>query len=154
MPDHVNYSDNFITAVTILFLPFTIPFKELLCVWCIWRSLEGILKAQECKVNAWLLDPETCFYSSWLLVGEDFVQLPSKAAWRSLFRAICTYCIVLYLPSICEAWPSGLILRAVYSCGKPILVAKWKRFALGGDLNEKNGSLCVASLTLCSPAVL
>jgi len=96
MPDRVNYSDNFITAVTILSSPFIVPSKEILCVWCIWRSLEGILKAQECKVNAWLLDPETCFYSTWLLVGEDFVKLPSKAACSRvvLFRAICKYCIV------------------------------------------------------------
>lgn len=48
-----------------------------------------------------------------------------------------------------KAWPLGLILRAVYSCGKPIPVAKGKRFALGVDLNEKNRSGCVASLTLC-----
>ena len=32
MPDHVNYSDNFITAVTILFSPFTLFQRDTVCM--------------------------------------------------------------------------------------------------------------------------
>lgn len=51
-----------------------------------------------------------------------------------------------------ESLAFGTDLKSCLQCGKPIPMAKGKRFALGVNLNKE--SRCVASLTLCRLLVL